>query len=54
MARVASFHAEGSGVHHVCSRCTEGNNIEPRNKRQGTGGKPLCQSCRERIANGTC
>jgi hypothetical protein len=32
-------------VHHNETRCTEGNNIEPENKRAGTGGKPLCKNC---------
>lgn len=34
-------------VHHDNTRCTEGNNIEPRNRRQGTGGLPKCSRCRK-------
>ena len=25
----------------------EGNNIEPENKKSGTGGKPLCEHCKK-------
>lgn len=45
MAKVAAFHSIKQQVHHNNSRCTEGNNIERENLRQGTGGKPLCQHC---------
>lgn len=34
-------------VHHDETRCTEGNNIEPRNRVSGTGGRPKCQRCSE-------
>ena len=33
-------------VYHNNTKCTEGNNIEARNRRSGTGGKPLCQHCK--------
>lgn len=47
MARVAAFHSTlpGTNVHHNNNRCTEGNNIESRNRRSGTGGHPLCSHC---------
>lgn len=32
-------------VHHNNSACTERNNIERENIRQGNGGLPLCQNC---------
>jgi hypothetical protein len=32
-------------VHHNNTACTEGNNIEAGNRREGTGGKPLCHHC---------
>ena len=32
-------------VHHNNTKCTEGNNIEQRYLRAGTGGKPLCKHC---------
>ena len=45
MAKVAPFHSIKSSVYHDNNQCTEGNNIEPQNKLQGTGGKPKCQHC---------
>jgi hypothetical protein len=45
MAKVAPFHSVKQTVYHNNNQCTEGNNIEPQNKRQGTGGKPLCSHC---------
>lgn len=47
MAKVSPFHAEKSSVHHNNSSCTEGNNIETKNKKDGTGGKPLCDHCKK-------
>lgn len=32
-------------VHHDNTQCTEGNNIEKHYRRDGSGGKPLCQHC---------
>ena len=31
--------------YHDNDRCTERNNIERENVRQGTGGRPLCDHC---------
>lgn len=48
MAKVAAFHSAAPNdpkVYHDNSSCTEGNNIEPRNKRSGTGGYPKCEHC---------
>jgi transposase-like protein len=45
MAKVAAFHSVKQNVHHNNNSCTEGNNIEKENLRQGTGGKPLCSHC---------
>jgi hypothetical protein len=48
MAKVAPFHSvkpNAPNVHHNNTSCTEGNNIERENKRQGSGGRPLCQHC---------
>jgi hypothetical protein len=39
-------------VHHNNTRCTEGDNIEPYNRRSGTGGKPLCSHCKRLNAEG--
>ena len=45
--KVQPYHSakQGAYVHHVCSNCTVGNNIEPENKRSGTGGKRKCMMC---------
>jgi len=32
-------------VYHVFENCVDGNNIEKRNRRPGTGGRPLCDKC---------
>jgi hypothetical protein len=48
------WHSIKQPVHHVCTNCNTGNNIEPENLRQGTGGKPLCKECRDWIAKGQC
>jgi hypothetical protein len=48
MAKVAPFHSIAPSdrrVYHDNSACTEGNNIEPRNKRPGTAGRPRCEHC---------
>ncbi len=34
-------------VYHDETTCTEGNNIEPRNRAEGTGGRDKCERCRE-------
>lgn len=46
MAKTSPFHGVGRSVHHNNTSCTEGNNIEARNRRPGTGGLPLCSHCR--------
>lgn len=47
MARVATFHSLKQNVHHNNDKCTEGNNIERENKRQGTGGNPYANIARD-------
>ena len=47
MAKTAPFHSIKQNVHHNNTSCTEGNNIERENRREGTGGKPLCQRCQD-------
>lgn len=32
-------------VYHDNTSCTEGNNIESKNRRTGTGGRPRCEHC---------
>ena len=47
MPRVVPFYSihPGNNVHHNNNRCTEGNKIEKRDKRSGSGGNPLCPQC---------
>lgn len=47
MPKVSPFHSKlaGTGVYHDNSKCTEGDNIEPRNRVSGTGGLPRCEHC---------
>lgn len=43
--KVAPTHSIKRTVYHNNNRCTERNNIESENLRQGTGGKTLCKKC---------
>ncbi len=45
MAKTSPFHSEKQSVYHNNTSCTEGNNIEKENRREGTGRKPLCKHC---------
>lgn len=56
MTTVASFHSKKNpgGVYHVCSKCTEGNNIERENIAPGTGGGTLCNRCSQLQRLGGC
>ena len=54
MAKVSAWHSILSNVHHVCTNCNTGNNIERENRRSGTGGKPRCQECQRLIKNREC
>ena len=55
MALVGPFHSsKNPGVYHVCSRCTEGNNIGPKNKRPGTGDGRMCQRCKDLKRDWNC
>jgi len=52
MAKVSAFHSKLDSdrkVHHDNDKCTEGNNIEAKNRVSGTGGRPRCNHC-ERLA----
>ncbi len=42
-----AWHAKDSEVYHDNRNCTVGNNIETKNRRQGTGGKRLCKQCKK-------
>lgn len=51
MAKVAAYHSKLESdrkVYHDSSLCTEGNNIEDKNKVSGTGGRPHCDRCEDR------
>jgi len=49
MAKVDPFYSikPDTNVHHNNDECELGNNIEPENRRSGTGGHPLCSRCEE-------
>jgi len=49
MARVNAFHSKletDKKVYHDDNACTEGNNIETKNRVDGTGGRPRCKNCK--------
>jgi len=53
--RVEPFHSKKNpGVYHVCTTCTEGNNIERENKVPGTGTGTMCERCKKLISEGKC
>ena len=55
--KVSAWHSVKVNVHHVCTNCNTGNNIESENRREGTGSKPLCQECADLLdpkKPGTC
>ena len=52
MPRTNPWHSIKSDRHHNNSECTTGNNIESENRRDGTGGKPLCEECQRLNAQG--
>jgi hypothetical protein len=41
----SAWHSIKQSVHHDNTSCNTGNNIESENRREGTGGKPLCKEC---------
>jgi hypothetical protein len=48
MPKVPAFHSKletDRKVYHDNSACTEGNNIEARNRVAGAGGRPRCDHC---------
>ena len=54
MARKSAWHSVKQAVHHVCTNCNTGNNIEKENLRQGTGNKPRCRECQDLIDHSKC
>ena len=48
MAKTNPWHStkdNDPNVYHDNTSCTEGNNIEDKNRRDGTGNRPQCQHC---------
>ena len=45
MSKTNPWHSVRQSVHHNNTSCNTGNNIERENRREGTGGKPLCHEC---------
>ena len=48
MAKASPWHSKRESdpkVYHDNTSCTEGNNIEDRNRAAGTGGRPRCAHC---------
>ncbi len=43
---------KGTKVYHNNKKCTKGNNIEHRNIKSGTGGKRICEECRDKNKEG--
>ena len=54
MAQKSAWHSVKQTVHHVCTNCNTGNNIEKENLRSGTGGKRRCDECAGLISRGGC
>jgi hypothetical protein len=54
MTKKSPWHSIKQTVHHVCTNCNTGNNIEKENLRDGTGGKPLCSECQQWISKNAC
>jgi hypothetical protein len=52
--RKLPWHSIKAGVHHVCTNCHAGKNIEKENVRAGIGGRPLCRECRKWIDRKRC
>lgn len=50
MAKTSPWHStrpDDKKVHHNNTSCTEGNNIEQKYRKDGTGGHPLCKRCED-------
>lgn len=52
MPKTNPWHSINSDVYHNNTNCTEGNNIESENRREGTGGKRLCDRCKDLNSQG--
>jgi hypothetical protein len=50
MSKISPWHSTRSTdppVYHDESTCTEGNNIEPKYRAAGTGGRRKCERCQK-------
>jgi hypothetical protein len=50
MSKVAAWHSKRESdpkVYHDENTCTEGNNIETKNRVAGADGRPKCKRCKE-------
>lgn len=50
MVKVAAYHssdASGPDVHHDHDNCPAGRQVPSSDRVPGTGGRPLCQHCRD-------
>jgi hypothetical protein len=45
MARTSPFHAQDATVYHNNTRCEDGKQVKPQDRRHGPGGLKLCQTC---------
>jgi hypothetical protein len=45
MAKTSPFFSSKLHRYYDNTSCTDGNEIEPENLRQGQGGRPLCNQC---------
>ena len=55
MARVAPFYSRVvTAVHHVSDKCAEGRHIKRKDRVEGTGGRRMCETCKDLVAGGRC
>ena len=54
MATVGAWHSINSKWYHICTNCDAGAKIEPKNRREGTGGKTLCIRCKRLLSSKRC
>jgi len=47
MAKTNPYHSTKASVHHDQSRCPIGSDIETADRREGNGGKTLCEVCKK-------
>jgi hypothetical protein len=50
MTTTATWHSPRAGVHHDNAQCATSRRIKPRDRRRGTGERPLCPNCKRLAA----